>query len=413
MSTLLKNVSIIPMHREIVLKERDILIENGRITRIERCLDSAGAAVLDCTGKYIMPGLFDMHVHIASSDMFNLFLANGVTSVRNMWGFPRIQEWAQEVEAGTRVGPSIYSTSALIDGQENWVGAEIVKTQEEAEADVRRAFAQGYKQIKTYPDIPRDAYFRLAALARQFGLQVVGHANRNVTTDELIASGYHTLEHASILPTTCEDVVRVAKAGLWNVPTTVIVKALADYCKDGKPLSDCPYYAYVNENERRDWQGLVDSMSQSPRIKAFDVEEILGRVRLFLEYSDRLLTGTDNGNPGVVAGFSLLDELEDNVRDFALTPYQVLRMATFACAEYFEIAHSVGSVQEGRQADLLLLDANPLENISNVRRLSAVVKAGVVYARPRLDAMLEEVRSMKVEDIEFVGDNTINAPEKR
>jgi imidazolonepropionase-like amidohydrolase len=421
MNTLLKNVNVIPMQREVVLRSRDVLIENGRITWIGHDSDpqltspSGGRRrpVLDCSGKYLLPGLFDMHVHIASSDMFNLFLANGVTAVRNMWGFPRILEWAHEVETGKRIGPSIYSTSALIDGLESWVGAEIVKTTEEAEAAFRRAFAQGYRQIKTYPDIPREAYFRLASLARQYNLQVVGHANRNLSIDELIASGYHTLEHASILPTAGEDVIKVARAGMWNVPTMVVVRAIGDYGRDHKPLSECPYYAYVNANERRDWQGIIDVMRQAGRFSRFNAGECVDRVRLFLEYSDRLLMGTDNGNPGVVAGFSLLDELESSVSDFALSAYQVLRMATFNCAEYFGIADRTGSVQEGKDADLLLLDANPLEDISNVRKLSAVIKKGVIYERPKLDAMLEGVRNMKVEDIEFVGDNAINPPDKR
>ena len=132
-----------------------------------------------------------------------------------------------------------------------------------------------------------------------------------------------------------------------------------------------------------------------------------------MEYSDRVLVGTDNGNPGVVAGFSLLDELEYNVRDFDLSPYQVLRMATVNPADYLGISSRAGSVEEGKNADLILLDENPLENVSNVRKLKAVIKKGVVFNRVKLDAMLEEVRSMKVADIEFVGENVINAPEKR
>ena len=413
MSTLLKNVHVLPMQREIVLKERDVLIESGRIMRIGQNLDIPGATPFDGSGKYLLPGFFDMHAHIISTDMFPLFLVNGVTSVRNLWGFPRILEWAQEVERGERVGPSIYSTSALVDGVETWVGAEIVKTPEEAEAAVRRALAQGYRQIKTYPDIPREAYFRIMALARQYGLQVVGHANRNVRIDELIASGYHTIEHASVLPANDDEVIKLALAGVWHVPTTVIVRALREYGRDGKPLSDCPYYAYVNANERKDWQGIIDTMKAIPRFKDFDDEAAVRRSRLFAETSECVLVGTDQANPGVVAGFSYLDELVLMVRDLGLTPYQVLQKATVRAAEYLEIADRVGSVEEGKQSDLLLVDANPLEDIANGRKLSAVIKAGVMYERSRLDAMLEEVRSMQVADIEFVGENTINPVEKR
>jgi imidazolonepropionase-like amidohydrolase len=144
-----------------------------------------------------------------------------------------------------------------------------------------------------------------------------------------------------------------------------------------------------------------------------DVGAVVERARLFLEYSDRTLMGTDNANPGVVAGFSLLDEMESSITDFDLSPYQALRKATLTCAEYFGVEGRTGSVEEGKDADLLLLDANPLENISHIRKLSAVIKKGVLYERSRLDAMLAEVRSMKVEDIEFVGENVINPPEKR
>jgi adenine deaminase len=200
---------------------------------------------------------------------------------------------------------------------------------------------------------------------------------------------------------------------VWHVPTTVIVRALREYGCNGKPLSECPYYAYVNAKEREDWQGIIDTLKEIPRFKNFDDEAAVKRARLFAETSDRVLVGTDQANPGVVAGFSFLDELELMVRDLGLTPYEVLQRASVLAAEYLEIAGRVGTVEEGKQADLLLVDANPLEDISNVRQLSAVIKAGVVYDRSRLDALLEQVRSMKVDDIEFVGQNAVNPLEKR
>lgn len=250
MKLLLKNANIIPMNKEIVQEKHDLLIEQNKIVLIEQGIDTPDAQVLDCSGLFVMPGLWDMHTHTAYSDCFDLFLANGVTSVRNMWGNPRILEWRDEINAGKRSGPTIYSTSTLIDGVEAWVGSEVVKTPEEAEKAVLKAMDEGYTQIKTYPSIPREAFFRLMEIANENNLQVVGHANHYVTTDELIELGYYCIEHASILPKTEEEVLKVAKSGMWNVPTLVIVWALHNHAIEGNKLSDAPYYEYVNEKER-------------------------------------------------------------------------------------------------------------------------------------------------------------------
>jgi imidazolonepropionase-like amidohydrolase len=412
-AVLLKNANVISMKKEGLVESRDVLIDDSAIAQVADGIERSDAQSIDCTGKYLIPGLADMHAHFISSDMFNLFLANGVTTVRNMWGTPKILEWRDDIAAGRRVGPAIFSTSPLMDGIELWEGSEIVKTTEDAERAVLKAKTDGYTMIKTYPSIPREAFVRLMELARQYGMKVVGHGNASVTTDELIELGYHSIEHASLLPKDEDEVLRMAEAGMWFSPTIGIVRKLHETVEENLDLTEIPNYEYVNERERRDWAGIVEMISKSHKMKGYDVDQILELARVFAANSENVLLGTDNTNPGIVTGFSLHDELELEVRDLGLTPFQALATGTVRAVRHLGIWDRAGTIEEGKDADLVLLDANPLEDISHTKKISAVVKSGVYYDRGVLDDMLQSVLHMPDHEVEFAAENVINAPEDR
>lgn len=411
MKRLLKNSSIIPMDVEIILYGYDVLLQDGKIIKIDKNIEDNEAEIIDCTSKFVMPGLINMHTHCANSDMLPLFIANGITSARNVWGNNIMMDWAREVEAGTRLGPTIYNTSPLIDGVEYWAGAEIVKTIDDAEAAVKRAIIGGFRIIKTYPDIPREAFIRLMELSNELHIPVVGHANKFVTTQELIDLGYHGIEHASILPDNEVDIIRLAKSGVWNCPTLTIIKEIDKFKNKNATCEEHRYHKYANSIERKDWDGIVNMIKA--RKSDFNFEKIAARSKLFAQHSNQYTMGTDNGNPGVVAGFSDHDELELMEKYMELTPYQVLRAATVNGARDLGIYSKVSTVTEGKISDLLVLDSNPLELLSNTRKIAYVIKGDKCYDRVALDSMIQSVLDMDVKDIVFAISNEINEPEKK
>jgi imidazolonepropionase-like amidohydrolase len=267
--------------------------------------------------------------------------------------------------------------------------------------------------IKTYPSIPREAFVRLMELARGHGLKVVGHGNDSVSTDELIELGYHSIEHASLLPKSDDEVLRTAESGMWFSPTIGICRKLHEVALEGLDLSTVPHYEYVNERERRDWKGIAGMISSSPKMKEYDIDKIVARARLFAENSKNVLLGTDQTNPGVVTGFSVHDELELEVRDLGLSPFEALETGTVHAARHLGISDRAGTIEEGKDADLILLDADPLEDISNTKKISAVIRAGVSHDREALDAMLQSVLDTPDHEIEFALVNTITDPDER
>jgi imidazolonepropionase-like amidohydrolase len=401
MALLLKNGRVLTMADGASAHELDVLIEGPRIARVGPGMEPSGATVVDCSGKTLIPGLWDMHAHIISSEMFGLFLANGVTGVRNMWGNHRILEWADEVASGGRIGPSIHTTSPLMDGVEAWAGAVVVTTPEEAERAVLDAVGDGYRWLKTYPSIPRAGFIRLMELAREHGVKVVGHGNSDVTTYELVELGYHSIEHATMLPKSDDEVVRMADAGMWFAPTLIIVHRLWELAVRGDDVTQVPHYEYVNAREREDWDGITKALKTMPRMQQLDLEATIGRARLFAERSANVLLGTDQTNPGVVTGFSIHDELELLVSDLGFSPYRALEAGTVHAARHLGISDTAGTVETDKAADLVVLDGDPLENITNTRKIAAVVKAGCHHDRGALDRLLEEVLATPVEEIEF------------
>lgn len=404
MKYILKNINVIPMTEEVVLENKDVLIENNKIAKISDNIELSSIQVIDCKNKYLMPGLFDMHVHLNMSDMIPLLFANGVTSVRNMWGFPQTMEWKKGIDEGKIIGPTIYSTGPLTDGVTYWKGSNIVTTPEEGETSVLKDIEDGYGFIKTYPSIPKEAFLKMMDVANERGIKVVGHGNEFLTTDELIQSGYYCIEHTNCLPESQEDIVKLAKSGMWLCPTQVVVWTIYDYVINDGDFSKIPYYEYVNAKDREAWEQITVWRKEKPKDpkRRFNKEEMLTKGKTFIENSDKIILGTDTNNPGVVAGFSIHDELQCMIDDFGMSAYESIKTGTVNAAKHLEILDQIGTIEVGKEADLLILEGNPLTNISNTRKISAVIKTGKYYDRSQLDAMLENVKNMPVEDIVVV-----------
>jgi imidazolonepropionase-like amidohydrolase len=408
------NVNVLPMDSERVVPRQSVVIEGGIITRLGPAASIAiprGALTIDGTGKYLMPGLVDVHVHLASNpeneqrQILKLFLVNGVTTVVNLRGIPEILALRKAVSAGRITGPRIYTAGP-------YVNEPFVTTPDEVERAVVEQKRAGYDFIKLHGSLSRAAYARLNAVARRVGIRVVGHAPRNLGVEAMFEERQYMVAHAEefLYDTTNsskdaslpgiearlpEFARPMANAGIWLTPNLTAYKAIALQVKDLNAMLARPEMRYLPISNQRGWgpgtnpyTARFDS-SMYPGIMArYRILEKL--VREFRDAGVRLLVGTDAMNTGVIPGFSAHDEMADLV-SAGLTPYQALRAATANAADFLAKDGDRGTVAAGQKADLVLLDANPLENIANTRRIAGVMARGRWLSSEAIAKILQEL----------------------
>lgn len=403
MLRLFKSGNVLSMRQPEIRYGYDILVRDGRIAEIGRDLNVPGAEIVDCHNLFLLPGLIDAHVHIDTSEMCDLFIANGVTSVRHMSGTSRIMEYEKEIRTGKRIGPYIYSTSPIYDGNDEGRHSKIV-TERDADNAIEDTITNGYLWIKTYPSIPRDTYRYLCQRAAANGLRLCGHMARELEAKELADLGYYCCEHVSSMPNHRADIVYMAKAGMWICPTHLVCTTLNDYVWGGKRLEDLPYYDYLPKRNKAYWQKQQAEQAAYYRARNLrpDFTYIYRPVQTFLEYSQNLMVGTDTMYPSLAAGFSMHDELEAMVKVYKLSPYQALHAATAAPARHMGLDMHKGILEVGMDADILLLRENPFADINAVRSVEAISQGDIFYDRRALDALLEGVRNLADEDLEVL-----------
>jgi hypothetical protein len=420
------DTTILPMDAPRKLENQTVVVRGDRIVEIGPSASvhvAAGALKIDGRGKFLMPGLADMHVHTWNIDDFPLFLANGVTTIRNMSGSPEHIKWKTEIAARRRVGPSIYTAGPIIDGNPPvWRGSDVVETASEAEQIVRRQKAAGYDFLKIYAHLKPEAYHAIAVAAKEHDMVFVGHVPQSVGLAGALGSGQRSIEHldyyyeavrSSTLPppagrspiiehfswSDVDDakIGRVAQqtraAGVWNCPTLVVLQKWTSAGQVNEMLSR-PEMNYVAPATLDFWR---PSHNYLARMSAADIEVVrsgdAGRKRMLKALHDagaRLLLGTDTGNPFVVAGFSLHEELANFVAA-GLTPYDALRAGTHDAAEFMHALDGWGTIAIGRSADLVLLDADPFADVANAEKISGVMLRGHWLQRSELNAMLSDV----------------------
>lgn len=397
MKTLFRRANVLTMKSAVIDYFTDVLVEDTVIRAVGRDLPADNADVIDCTGKYLMPSLFDAHAHLTSSEMCDLFLANGITAIRHLSGGSREQEYAAEIQSGKRTGPYIYLSGPIIDGADALEKPEshvYVSTVEEAEQAVYNTINQGYRWVKTYPSLNKDQLKRLMDTANRCGIRVCGHMSYVVDAKTLRDWGYECCEHSSSLPRDDADIEYLARSGMWFCPTQVVCETLPDYVWNGKQLSDLAAWEYVPRKVRTFWEERNASIIEGYKNRGMrpDINEVIHRGRVFMQYSDRYMAGSDTMYPGMIAGFSLHDELGKLVDLYGRSNYQALRAATVNPALYMGLEDEKGMIKKGLDADLLLLDQNPLADIGHTRSIRAVMQGGRLFTRAALDDMLERVR---------------------
>ena len=403
------NVTVVDVDSGRLVPDRTVIVRGTRIAAVgEASLTPlpANAVVVDGSGRFLIPGLWDFHVHAlfdpeAARTFLPRFVAAGVTGVRDMGGslgVLRAVRWA--MLAGTMVGPRLVAAGAVLDGPEP-VDPSVsfaVGDSADASAALDSLVRAGADFVKVYTLLPREAYFVVLREAHRRGLQVVGHVPIGVSVREAVDSGQRTIEHLrdevgqlcmSAADQSCSSLLDTLRArGTWLVPTLVVlrVKAILD---DTSLVLD-PRLQTMPDLVRSGWDGVRERARERPagywperRARFFGDLELTGAA---WRAGVPLLAGTDAGALYTYPGSSLHDELVQLVRA-GLTPAAALRAATLGPAEFLGATDSLGTVAAGKVADLVLLDADPLADIGNTRRITAVVLNGRLLARPALDSL--------------------------
>lgn len=392
---LFKNVNLISMADESVEYAVDVLIKDDLIIEIGKGINKCEAEVVSCSGNYLMPALFDAHVHYNSSEMGKLFIANGVTGVRHMSGGESVKAHILKIEKGEIVGPKVYSTGAIYDGisaENKKESYRYIQSYGDAERAVMDTIREGFRWVKTYPSISEEHLRHLMMVASREGIGVCGHMSYRVDSKVLLEWGYQCCEHSSSLPGVNRDIRYLAEHGLWLCPTQVVCETLPDYVWGGKTFEDLEHYKCVPQKVKQFWESKNQEIIKEYRARQLrpDIQTVIDKGKVFMLFSDNVIAGTDAMYPGIIAGYSLHDELEKMVDLYGQTAYQALKMATVNPARFLGRAHCSGKVLVGYDADLLLLRDNPLETIGNTRTIEAVMKSGKLYDRMALNQMIEE-----------------------
>ncbi|MBI9048748.1 MAG: amidohydrolase family protein [Anaerolineaceae bacterium] len=407
MKYLFQRANVLTMKTDEILYLTDVLVEKGIIVNIGKNIPAENAITIDCTGKYLIPGLFDAHAHLNTSEMGELFIANGITGVRNLCGTAEHNVLDSEIRDGTKIGPYIYSSGPIIDGVKaiDKVDNRVyISSLQEAEEAVYNTINDGFRWVKTYPSIEPDHLQRLMETARDCGIKVCGHMSYPVDAKTLCDWGYHCCEHSSSLPRHDADIEYLAKGGMWFCPTQVVCETLPDYVWNGKQLNDLAYYEYVPGPLREFWEDRNKKIIAGYKKRDLrpDINVVINRGKTFMTYSDQYLAGSDTMYPGIICGFSLHEELYKLVTLYGRTPYEALKSATVNPAKYIGLEEEKGMLRKGFDADLVILDENPLANIRNTNKIQAVMQGTRYYDRKQLDAILNHVRNLKDEEFHFI-----------
>jgi hypothetical protein len=401
---------------------------------------------LDGTGKFLVPGLVDMHVHLTGAGeptgsrdfILPLLLANGITTVRDMGGdLESLLELRHEIEHGQLQAPRIFFAGPYLDGNPPFFQPSLVVTNTaEATEDVHSLISRGADFIKVQSNLSRDAYFGIADVCRREHITLVGHVPDHVTASEASDAGQKSIEHLTGVLRACssdepllmrkqfaagpkkattgqslnrelgwqrqllqsysdeqatELIARFLRNQTWQVPTLILLRNDAFPTPETDPSRD-PRQKYVPQQVLANWQNGVKDRDKGATTQEFSLRSSLMQASLRIvgklnAAGVPILAGTDTTAPFVFPGSSLHEELALLVRA-GLTPMQALEAATKLPAEFLGKQQMQGTIEQGKIADLLLLDANPLDDIHNTQKIRSVILRGKLLGRSFLDELL-------------------------
>lgn len=424
--TAFTHVNVIPMTSETVLKDYTVLVKDGKVYKMgpaDALKYSKKVETIDATGKYLMPGLAEMHAHIPTPvdgndtevrNVLFLYLANGVTTIRGMLGDPYHLGLRKEVMAGTVLGPRIFTSSPSINGNS-------VKTPEEGRQKAAQFKKDGYDFLKIHPGVKRDVFDALATTAQSLKLPFAGHVPVEVGIRHALAFRYASVDHldgyleglvaAETLKANPEGgffgfnyvdsadekqldalIAETKKQGVWVVPTQSLFTRWFSPV-DANVLANQPEMQYMPSKTLYQWRQSKQSLTGAGFSEAQWKKFIALRQKMLRNMHSAgvdLLLGSDAPQVFNVPGFSLHHEMA-SLLEAGLTPYTILHSGTANPARYFGQSGHFGTIQPGASADFILLEGNPLEDITNTWKQLGVMLRGKWMSKAFIDAELQKI----------------------
>ena len=424
------NVTVIPMDEERLFQGQTVIIKDGAITEIGPTSStsvSGGATMIDASGQFLIPALSDMHVHM-EGEAFNVilppdrqisaetldfskllfpYIANGVVTIEVMQALPEHIALRDRIAGQEILGPRLI-LSRMVDGPDRGWPPPLstwVDTAAQARQAVIDAKKTGYDRIKVYSFLSQECYDSIIITAKEIDMLVDGHIPVTLSVEYILEAGQNLIAHA-------EEVMKhargdyseeriayfaeiIAESDTWITPTLVTTRAILGLFDDPDRELARPEVRYLPPVDLIIWSFLINSY------QGFSVEQRASMRQDFELFQQpftkalqdagvKLMSGTDALIPGLVPGFALHRELEELVR-VGLTPYEALRTSTTHPMEFLGEIDEAGTVEVGKRANLVLLQANPLKDISNIRSIAGVMIQGRWYPRSYLDEGLEEI----------------------
>ncbi len=440
---LIKDVNIIDIELGTVTPKQSILIEYGKITNIfpSGAIAYAAPYEIEATGKYVMPGLWDMHIHLRggktliseNKNLLPLYITNGVTTVREAGGdiTPNLLQWKQEISENTLVGPTIFTSGPKLDGKgSTWPGSIELQSKTDVSLALDSLVALGVDFIKVYDStLSEEVYLEILHQAEARGLKTTGHIPMSVMLDDALDAGldgvehlYYVLKGASSKEQEITDLVRNGKLNFWgavrellnsydeekadklfqkmalkkvSVTPTLYIDEVLSFLHEVDNSNDNELTYIGQEIQKTYARRLNAALKRSETSKKFEAElhhKFKSMIKPMFDAKVMLLTGSDNGafNSYVYAGSSLHKELEKFVES-GLTPTETLQSSIINGATFFGVQDSIGTIEIGKKGDLLILNANPLQDIKNTTSIETVVHNGKSYSQKDIQQLLKEI----------------------
>jgi imidazolonepropionase-like amidohydrolase len=418
-------VNVIPMDKEQVLENQVVVVKNGVISSVGemgKVKYDKGALVIDAKGKYLIPGLAEMHAHVPPVDdlepmkeVLILFAANGVTTIRGMLGHPRHLELRSKIKSGEILGPRFYTSGPSFNGNS-------VKTVEGAAEMVRQQKQAGYDFLKLHPGLTKETFSAISKTAKEVGIPYAGHVSFDVGVWRAIDAGYASIDHMdgfveSLVPGIenmkeqdaglfgmyighLADISRIPKLmnslkekNIWVVPTQCLAEKWFAPGKDPEALRNSPEMKYMQPDIVNNWANSKKNLMSNPKYDAAAITKFIELRRRLINECNKsgvgLLLGSDAPQVFDVPGFSVHDELRYMV-DAGLSPYDALRSGTVNVGRYFNL-NNLGTIRNGALADLVLLNGNPLKDINQTRNIDGVMLGNLWLNKEYIQAELKKL----------------------
>lgn len=398
----IRNVHVVPMDSNYVRNNQTLLIENGKITKIQSdsLIIPSDFKILEGNGKYVVPGLKDMHAHIFDRTDLSLYLSYGVTTVRNMMGFPMHLRWRKEVASHEFVGSTMVTASPTINMGDDTGGPfhKVVEDSAQASEAVKKYYERGYDFIKIYDGLNEDGFAGVMAEANKLNMDVAGHPPYHVSLDHILNSKIVSIEHVEevfqgLLHFKYNDSIAHNLARSLKAHNTVITVTLSAYYNLYRTVVDkdaflsgipteyiTPMIRLIGEKQLEGWK-TTSKESYDWTVKKYVVMERL--VSILREEGVTFLLGTDTGPNLTVPGLTLHDEMQ-LLSGLGLSNYEILVSGTREAARVLHQEGDKGILTEGVKADFLLVNNNPLEDLNTLRAPEGIFTNGRMYSHKDL-----------------------------